>query len=47
MKKMPKHLRGAAVLALLGAAGLGDIGGLFPSGDARWHGECFSSRSSL
>ena len=24
--------------ALLGAAGLGDIGGLFPSGDTRWHG---------
>jgi 2-C-methyl-D-erythritol 2,4-cyclodiphosphate synthase len=24
--------------AVLGAAGLGDIGGLFPSGDARWHG---------
>ena len=24
--------------ALLGAAGLGDIGGLFPSGDARWRG---------
>ena len=24
--------------ALLGAAGLGDIGGLFPSGDERWHG---------
>lgn len=24
--------------ALLGAAGLGDIGALFPSGDERWHG---------
>ena len=24
--------------AVLGAAGLGDIGGLFPSGDERWHG---------
>ena len=24
--------------AVLGAAGLGDIGGLFPSGDVRWHG---------
>ena len=24
--------------ALLGAAGLGDIGGLFPSDDDRWHG---------
>ncbi len=24
--------------AVLGAAGLGDIGSLFPSGDARWHG---------
>ena len=24
--------------AVLGAAGLGDIGALFPSGDARWHG---------
>jgi 2-C-methyl-D-erythritol 2,4-cyclodiphosphate synthase len=24
--------------AVLGAAGLGDIGGLFPSDDARWHG---------
>ena len=24
--------------ALLGAAGLGDIGALFPSGDDRWHG---------
>lgn len=24
--------------AVLGAAGLGDIGGLFPSGDPRWHG---------
>ena len=24
--------------AVLGAAGLGDIGSLFPSGNARWHG---------
>ena len=24
--------------AVLGAAGLGDIGGLFPSGDPRWQG---------
>jgi len=24
--------------ALLGAAGLGDIGSLYPSGDERWHG---------
>ena len=24
--------------AVLGGAGLGDIGGLFPSGDPRWHG---------
>jgi 2-C-methyl-D-erythritol 2,4-cyclodiphosphate synthase len=24
--------------AVLGAAGLGDIGSLFPSGDVRWHG---------
>ena len=24
--------------AVLGAAGLGDIGSLFPSGDERWHG---------
>ena len=24
--------------AVLGAAGLGDIGSLFPPGDARWHG---------
>ena len=24
--------------AVLGAAGLGDIGALFPSGDVRWHG---------
>jgi 2-C-methyl-D-erythritol 2,4-cyclodiphosphate synthase len=24
--------------ALLGSAGLGDIGSLFPSGDTRWHG---------
>ena len=23
---------------MLGAAGLGDIGSLFPSGDERWHG---------
>ena len=28
----------ALIDAVLGAAGLGDIGGLFPSGDARWHG---------
>jgi 2-C-methyl-D-erythritol 2,4-cyclodiphosphate synthase len=28
----------AVIDALLGAAGLGDIGGMFPSGDARWSG---------
>jgi 2-C-methyl-D-erythritol 2,4-cyclodiphosphate synthase len=28
----------ALVDAVLGAAGLGDIGALFPSGDDRWHG---------
>jgi 2-C-methyl-D-erythritol 2,4-cyclodiphosphate synthase len=28
----------ALIDAVMGAAGLGDIGSLFPSGDARWHG---------
>jgi 2-C-methyl-D-erythritol 2,4-cyclodiphosphate synthase len=28
----------ALIDAILGAANLGDIGGLFPSGDDRWHG---------